>query len=437
MVTPSITAQVYDAPGLLSAASSAAIEQTLYGMRSGFQQSERWLTAAHPYNNVVNAIQSGAPIDGGKLAEYIAASVPLHVADGWTFLARAFDSIRSGDRNTAVHLAYYAELRAAMSLLASEGVGVFNSRHVAIGTTFSSTVWAGRNTHRATWELLQSWAEDPNRVATLLSAIRVESRTIEEWFNLAGIGQSVKHLVAREWLRSWSIDLTYFPIDRDLRNHTSYRPSRISTSSTDIIDTSAEVIAPLLRTWDALEPSQDVGGAAIDVALLFRALSLGSNISPSSTPSWYALIDRLAEIAAASLRTRLKSPTADDYDVLKWADDSSNPPPTQAVLARATLLLRIANGICAERLADAQVTKQDLQFWWSRFGEEGGLWSDHAGLDSFADLWDEVSDARRNVETSLTLTGSPPAMADIAKIVGREVALTQFARTPLWLFGVD
>ena len=404
---PSNSLRVGSAADLLSAASSVAIEDTLRRMRPRFRRWDRWLTAKHPYTNVVDAVRSNSStIDGSKLAEYIAASMPLHLADGWTFLDRAFESIRSGDRNTAVHLAYYAELRAAMSLLASEGVGVFNLQHVAVGQTFIPTIWGNRGTHRAAWDLLESWADNPSRVATLLTAIRVETRTIDQWFDEVGIGQSVQHLVAREWLRSWSIDLTYFPEDRDLRNQTSYRPSRIAPASMEAIDTSSEVIDPLLRTWDALEPSSDRGGAVIDRALLFRALYLGRNQLSSSTQAWSTFVDRLTHAASQSLREQLKDPAIDQYYVLKWADDASKPPRTQAVLARAALLLRIANGICAQRLASSHVTKQDLHFWWSRFGVDAGLWSDDGDVDSFADLWQDVDNARDNVESSIASNSS-------------------------------
>ena len=439
MVTPATSARVNNATALLNASSSVAVEDTLSRMRYRFRRWDRWLTAKHPYANVVSALDSSTfPIDGRKLAEYIAASIPLHVADGWTFLARAFDSIRAGDRGTAVHLAYYAELRAAMSLLASEGVGVFSRRHVSIDQAFVPTAWSTANTHQATWDLLRAWADQSARVATLLTSIKVESRTIDEWFQEMGITQSVQHLVAREWLQSWSIDLTYFPEnDHAFRNEVSYRPSRISPHSTVALNASTDIIDPVLRTWDALEPSSDSGGASIDRALLFRALVLAKNESSFPSDSWNAFVERLHGIASASLETQLKDPKVNEYYVLKWADNSSTPPPMQAVLSRATLLLRIANGICAQRLARARVTKQDLHFWWNNYGQDSGLWAPHADPDSFADLWQDVDDARGELESSLASAGTGHSMSELGQLLGRGVALTQFSRTPLWLFGVD
>ena len=276
------------------------------------------------------------------------------------------------------------------------------------------------------------------RVATLLTSIKVELRTIDEWFQEMGITQSVQHLVAREWLQSWSIDLTYFPEkDHAFRNEVSYRPSRISPHSTVALNASTDIIDPVLRTWDALEPSSDSGGASIDRALLFRALVLAKNELSLRSDSWNAFVGRLHGIASPSLEAQLKDPKVNEYYVLKWADNSSTPPPMQAVLSRATLLLRIANGICAQRLARARVTKQDLHFWWNSFGQDSGLWPPHADPDNFADLWQDVDDARGELENSLASAGTGHSMSELGQLFGQGVALTQFSRTPLWLFGVD
>ena len=323
-----------------------------------------------------------------------------------------------------------------MSLLASEGVGVFDRCHVAITCSFDSYYLKGKGTHRVTWELIDSWANDLRRVATLLTAVKVESRMIDDWFDEANIAQSVQHLVARDWLESWSVDIGNFEVDHRFRNHASYRPSTISPSSMVAVDTTTEVIDPLIQTWDALEPSSEAGGAAIDRVLLFRAFALAHNQPSANSDTWIALVDRLQGVASASLQAQLKDQATKDNYILKWADCSSDPPPTQAVLARATLLLRIANGVCAQRLEIAQVTKKDLLFWWTRFGENGGLWLSGAEPDSFADLWGEVDYALDDVEEALGLIHPPKPMATIIPIFGRNVALTQFSRVPLWLFGL-
>ena len=427
---------------LLKAGSSKAVLETLKRMRRRMRQHERWLTQRHPYRNVVEELDPGKVcnlrIDGVKLAEYIAASVPLHVADGWLYLARAFDSIRAGDRNTAVHLAYYAELRAGMSLLASEGVGVFNRRHVAIGPAFTPTVWGSnsKGTHIATWKLLGSWAKDPIRVRTILTAIEVEARTISDWFDAASVSLR-KSAVAQEWLTAWSIDLKYFERDRGFRNKISYRPSKISPDDYREIDYSGEVVDPIFRTWDALEPLSEWGGAAIDLLLLQRALKRAHKRFPKE--SWADFLLRLEDSASSVLRNQLTDLSMEEHYVFNWAGDRSRKnPPLQAILARATLLLRIASGVCARRLTEAGITKQEMKFWWSRFGEDGGLWSNHVEQDSFAYLlWPDVVADIEECEMELMHLDSTSKVYELGQILGPKVALTQFTRAPLWLLGLD
>ena len=92
------THQVNNASDLLKVASATAMEDTLRGLRHQLRQQRVWLTATHPYINVVDELKNTPlTINGNKLAEYIAASIPLHVVDGWIFLSRAFDSVKSGD----------------------------------------------------------------------------------------------------------------------------------------------------------------------------------------------------------------------------------------------------------------------------------------------------------------------------------------------------
>ena len=252
-----------------------------------------WLPPHHFYADVTNALRPPTcPVDGLALMEYVAYSMPLHIVDGWTFLERALDAVKSGDSNGVVHMAYYAELRAAMSLLASEGVGVFLRRHVAIGPHHNTSDWVGKGTHDATWELLEAWADDSTRTSTLLDGIKVEHQSIAEWFNEAGITSQVSHVVARDWLNEWSLDISLFSGDHSLRNHVSYRPSRILSASTPPTDFVQETVDPILRTWDSLEPATLIGGAAIDKELLNRALSYARDRDNLKLGEWDNFIDR-------------------------------------------------------------------------------------------------------------------------------------------------
>ena len=379
---------------------------------------------------------SSTGINGAPLAEYIAYSIPLHLADGWMFLARAFDAIKAGDNRSAVHMAYYAELRAAMSLLASEGVGVFRNRHVAIGQNYVAADFRGPSTHKATWELIEAWGNDPNRPSTILDAITVEHRTINEWFDEANISSSVQHLVAGDWLKEWSIDLSIFVEDRNLRNEVSYRPSRI-VHSASTVPVKDQVIEPLLLAWNPLQPSSDRGGALVDQDLLALALSMARDRPSLSQYQWEQFVDQNLSAASYSLRRYLKNPSNWAHDIFTWAQDTAIPPKVNSVLSRATLLLRIANAVCALKLDQANVMKDDLRFWWDSLGQDCGYWTPGDEPDVFADLWGDVSNAIQDVSHVLQTYGSSITMSHIHQVMGPEVSLTQHSRALFWLLGLD
>jgi hypothetical protein len=70
----------------------------------------------------------GAP----QIIRVLAASAPNHCMDGWSYVSRSLSSLLAGDPHAARHLAYYAQLRAALSLLANLGVGVVDGINFAV-----------------------------------------------------------------------------------------------------------------------------------------------------------------------------------------------------------------------------------------------------------------------------------------------------------------
>ena len=422
-----------DPAALVQAASSLPIERALLNVSLG----NGWLSSNHVYADVVGALRPNSKgIDGLSLAEYVAYSIPIHMADGWTFLARGLDAVKAGDVDSAIHMAYYAELRAGMALLAAEGVGVFRSRHVAIGSNYATSDLIGIGTHDAVWALLKEWGADAHRSPTILDAIRVEQKTISEWLDEANIGQPAQSVVASTWLKEWSIDLQRFSDDHDARNEVSYRPRRIVGTNVPVPDIKSRVVEPLLRIWDSLEPSPEQGGAAIDVELLARALSYAYDRANRTIPEWNNFVDRELQSASPALRALLKQPLGSTHRIVSWAQQSSFPPTGNAVLARATLLLRIANAVCAQRLNQSQIGWAEIEFWWKPLGREYGLWTDGNEPEDFGDLWEDVRDARLRLESAIGSCSPPIEMQKIHSTFGTEAAITQYPRALFWLLGL-
>lgn len=148
---------------MLQTSSPATLQQTLQQLTMHFQTG-KWIASTNRYlgncsDSIYQDLNRGT-LNHSDLAQYIAASVALHCADGWSYLGRALECHACGDGEAASHLAYYAELRAAMSLLAAEGQGIFNTQHIIVDSHRNcrpiSRLHFG--THEVAWFAFKTWA---------------------------------------------------------------------------------------------------------------------------------------------------------------------------------------------------------------------------------------------------------------------------------------
>ncbi len=95
---------------------------------AGFSGAARpfWLLPGHacPNGNLPTDVRDFDGVPTQDIIEVIAVRGPLHAIDGWSYFSRSLSALLSGDPHAARHLAYYAELRASLSILASTGIGV-------------------------------------------------------------------------------------------------------------------------------------------------------------------------------------------------------------------------------------------------------------------------------------------------------------------------
>lgn len=139
----------------ISQLTRANVETTTAGLKP-FIKKSRWIGKTNLYaSNVVKELDRAPPATPERkrnLAQYIAASAVLHANDGWSYLGRAISCLMVGDAHRALHLAYYAELRAAISLLAGEGIGIFNQKHYVVNAAHSTLkLTVSRGTHQVAW----------------------------------------------------------------------------------------------------------------------------------------------------------------------------------------------------------------------------------------------------------------------------------------------
>lgn len=353
-----------------------------------------------------NGQANGVSLD--QLVDYIAASTIIHCFDGWSFLGRALDAELSGDSDTARHLGYYAELRAAMSLLAGHGIGVFDNKHIVIKSDNrcylvpKNAEKRSSGTHQFSWEALQLWADSTSAVKTLFESIFPGGIPLKEWLNYYP-GRA--NFVASHWLRQWGLDISRLSKDRDARNISSYRPTAFMSAGSNAAKVTFESIC---RLWELCEPRSDGGFQVMDRHLLKSSIqrafkqkikdgSIEKNIEQYQT-ELRAILSRISPRDLTENQWQSFLSDLEIHPVLSDADGDLAPSEighSRQVLSRALLLLRIATGSASALLKESGASdKGKLAFWWSNNSVCRRLWSPENQPDSFSDLWEDISEAK-------------------------------------------
>jgi hypothetical protein len=382
------------------------VEQTLAKLDPIITKA-RWLSKNNRYAaKTINRIRLDTAATGAirpkPLAQYIASSAILHCADGWSFLGRAVHCLLKGDPHRVVHLAYYAELRAALSLLASEGIGVFSTRHFIVDGVSSVRELPSRpSTHVAVWNYLKFWSSLKRSGDLFADIIAPGSVSLATWFE----GMSLELFVrpkAKSWLGQWSLDIGLFADDHDLRNHSSYRPDGIPEpwylEGQGVLQFATEL-------WEACEPSSVALFDEIDryvLRLTVESAYRGRyNRAPDADPFHFAafldtLISRQSfEASAASewKRFLIRQAVPNDPKIFTYSSQfpiEGEGTSYASILSRAALLLRLATGSGLKLIRSAGITGAQIEFWWSQLGINRGIWAGARSQSELVDLWDDI-----------------------------------------------
>ena len=393
-----------EALAALDSASAKAVTST-FSYLQRYLKKDRWLGLRNVYRtDTIKRIKADA--DGGTLqqkhlAEYIAASAPIHAVDGWSYLGRALQAHLMGDVFSSRHLAYYAELRAAMAILATQGIAVLNRQHYVLTSQASVTkVPTKEGTHSFAWQALQWWAGQPASSVVIGQSIRPYQVGLSSWIvNTPGYGSWVPQ--AKDWILQFGLDLQIAADDQTSRNEASYRPTRVLPPKGVDTRASAEFAVDL---WLSLEPTPS-GFERLDLHFLRRsferAFTSVNALSPTSSPRAFdTAVDSLLKangvveprhLYLRDFLTRQSDP--EDLALLRDAViASTNAEPTHHlhVLSRATLLLVLAASATRQLFRSANVPLGDSAFWWGLLGLDRGLWQQVPQPDDLLDYWDDV-----------------------------------------------
>jgi hypothetical protein len=392
----------------------------------------------------------GDSLKSHDVGTYVAASTLSHLLDGWGYLSQAVNAFINGNKGVAIHLAYYAELRAVMSLLASEGVGVFDRKHIGLKESKSYAIFnlrkrrnetgRGRSigTHVFAWEAFEKWCRsDVKPSYDLLRIFRVKGYTFSDL--LPGFHpratQLVSSTIAKSWLKKWAFDVKRYINDRELRNFVSYRPQTMSEFGSNLDFKSA--IKNIYSLLHVLSPTASNPFDYLD-KLLLKALfdELYQRSEISSRGALEDLIsDSFTHIGAtfdATTQRILLSDIPINESHLIFSEASKFELEPLPVISRASLLLRISTGCTSILLEDARIDKSELNFIWGNYGFNNGFWETAKPVSEFYKLWSEIEGEYTDLSSNLDeISGS--SSFSIREELDEDInRLSQFNRAALW-----
>ena len=352
------------------------------------------------------------------MKEYIAGSSVVHCKDGWEFLGSSVDSLLKGREGHAVHLAYYAELRAAMSFLASFGIGVFQNRHCYVDAS-GTVVYRNANTsgtHDFVWQVLNRWSITPLRATDLIELVEVDGRKLRDWISAdtAFLGPITAGNLAGNWMNLWSMDIQKLSDDRHIRNEGSYRPSNIDNTRRYLRNIENELDF-VQNTWRSCEPNGSLRFGNLDLFLLREIIVKSYEGHFKNTPNNQELqhiYDRMIQSLGISRNTYTEAFLTKRINVnrssimemaeLDRLDPNGRPRPT-SVISRAFMLLRIATSAVRDSMNYSNITFPDITSWTQYEGVKRGIWRPNEPIQDPDILWLDVEESNDSIQDFLSV----------------------------------
>lgn len=437
----------------LSASSPKLIENALSSLKSSQFANGRWVDPANCYtNDAANEFKRlhGNPSGGytdTHLADAVASSMVIHLYDGWAYFSEAIKSLSSGDTSISKHLTYYAELRAALGLLASQGVGVFNTKHAIANPVDFSTIPSRRGspTHEFAWLALENWSNSPASTALIGKNIRFAGLSLAEWvqeFSVEIIYGTSLRAISQSWVKQWGIDLSNFEGDKNARNEVSYRTSFDFNSQKTNPQKTHEAIKEF---WSVTDPTNKtfekidrylIGSTLEGIYKKDRQAYIEEN-KKELYPTFEHMIYNVCQRRGVSHKLAREaicrtSSTNVIFDATKKSG-INDPRQSVEMLSRAYLLLRLASLTINEALNNAGIiSERDLEFWWKSVGEKNGMWPENNAPFDLRDLWDETNYSVELIDDSILSKGDMCWYLFNATNAPNFSVVTKFEKVALW-----
>lgn len=364
-----------------------------------------WVPATHPAyrGGLTLRWPAAAALPAAEIVDAIAISAPTHCVDGWGFASRALSSLMVGDHHAARHMAYYAQLRAGLSMLANLGVGVFDGVNVVIdggGVIRRIDPWQGGGnpnwgigTHTIVWQALKAWSENALTAEVFLDLVKLRGTSLKDtltdlWQGLAQVG------AAGSLIEAWGLDLKTGLTERSHRNTSSYAPQALNPLPLSLTST----MRFLEQVWTLFEPSAAGSFDQIDRHLLRSVLWQQRKIAEPNVPlvtgsiatQYDALSAGIKSLVSKEFLTGQSEPTK--LELLRLAEAKTSPANPLHMIARALILLRTATLFTQSSLTEAGVDRSAgaLRPWLDEVGDARGFWQLSSPMADVDDLWEDT-----------------------------------------------
>lgn len=357
-------------------------------------------------------ISLAPPVDAAK---QLAAEQVVHLMDGWRYGASAIAALLRNSPNEAIHFAYYAELRAAMSLYSGSGIRLEQGDNYYVDNTGKKVPQqANKNqerdlhTHTIAWSLWKEWITRSDAQDLVLDGMRLapsislrEVAPVLALFNTSGT------------IGAWGYDLISQPkADRSERNKASYKARYASEALTKMEEQDLNIVLTLCRM---LLPAQSglTNSLAFDAALIqhLAMTTIESKVPDNET-------DREIKVAEEQIKfiSQLSANTGQPkdfinelftivdpavFEVFKLAAEKTSAPLN--VLCRAIFMLRLASLSVEKNINNTSTSA--ASDWLLNWLDYSGIRSVGADFDPY-DLSDSFGEAIEHHAAS-KFTGLP------------------------------
>lgn len=433
-------------PAILASADRAFVVAALAKIAN--KTPDLWMPAAHAAyrGGLTLRWPAASALPAAEIIDGIAISAPTHCVDGWGFASRALSSLMVGDHHAARHMAYYAQLRAGLSILANLGIGVFDGVNVVVdgGGAIqrmdphqgAGDPNYGMGTHKIVWQALKAWASNAVTAGIFLDLVKLRGASLQDtltdiWQGLAPVG------AAGSLIEAWGLDLKTGLDDRAHRNTSSYAPQALNPLPLSLTTT----MRFFEQVWTLFEPSAAGSFDKLDRHLLRSVLwqqrKLAEPKVPLATGSIASQYDSLGagikSLASKDFLTGLAEPTK--LELLRLAEAKVNPATPLHMIARALILLRTATLFTQSSLTEAGVDRSSgaLRPWLNEVGDARGFWRLSAPMADVDDLWEDTKIALADLSKARKV--SPVALYDWRQSgYGGHPLLAEADRIAMWSF---